>query len=147
MLLKPEYLLEMNDIILNKKESIERCVKNARIYYSISSEVPFEKDYFKQDAIAINIQRACEQSIDLANYIIKKKKLGLPKASRESFSILVENNIIDSVLSSNLQRMVSFRNILIHEYKKLDITLMKDVIENHLNNLIEFTNIILRKFS
>jgi len=136
----------MNDIIINKKESIEKCIKQIRFYYKLPSDISFEKDHFKQDAIAINIQRACEQSIDLANHIIKKKKLGLPKASRESFSLLSDNNIIEPALASNLQKMVSFRNILVHEYKKLDISLMKDIIESHLDDIINFTTIILKKF-
>lgn len=136
----------MNDIIINKKESIERCIKQIHLYYSAPSARSFEEDHFKQDAIAINIQRACEQSIDLANYIIKKEKLGLPKATRESFSLLADNNIIEPALASNMQKMVSFRNILVHEYKKLDISLMKDVIENHLDDIINFTTIILKKF-
>ena len=57
----------MNDIILNKKESIERCIKQIRIYYGLPSEIPFEEDYLRQDAVALNLQRACEQCIDLAN--------------------------------------------------------------------------------
>lgn len=136
----------MTDIIFNKKVSIEKCIKQIHLYYSLPSSKPFNEDHFKQDAIAINIQRACEQSIDLANYIIRKEKLGLPGSSRESFSILADNKIIKSSLSENLQKMVSFRNILVHEYKKLDISLMKEVIEKHLEDLLEFTKIIQNRF-
>ena len=57
-----------------QKESIERCVKQIQAYYGKPSELPFEEDFFKQDAIAINIQRASEQCIDLANHIVKLKK-------------------------------------------------------------------------
>jgi len=45
----------MNDVILNKKESIERCVRQVRQYYQLPSDVPFEQDLMKQDAIATNI--------------------------------------------------------------------------------------------
>jgi uncharacterized protein YutE (UPF0331/DUF86 family) len=61
------------DIVLNKKESIERCLKQVSLYYGMPSDLPFEKDCLKQDAIAMNLQRAAEQTIDLANHIIKKK--------------------------------------------------------------------------
>ncbi len=50
----------MSDIVWNKKESIERCIRQIRLYYQLPTELPFEKDYFRQDAIAINVQRACE---------------------------------------------------------------------------------------
>ena len=33
----------IDDVILNKKESIERCVKQIRAYYEKPSELPFEE--------------------------------------------------------------------------------------------------------
>ncbi len=134
----------MDDIVLNKKENIERCVKQVRTYYALPSDVPIEEDYMKQDAIAINLQRACEQCIDLANHTIKTRKLGLPKASRESFRLLAQNGIIPDALATKLESMVGFRNILVHQYESFSIQLMIDVIENHLDDLIDFTNFILK---
>ncbi|MCD6344549.1 MAG: DUF86 domain-containing protein [Anaerolineae bacterium] len=136
----------MNDIVLNKKESIERCIKQIRVYYASPSDIPFEENYMKQDAIAANMQRACEQCIDLANHTIRKKKLGLPKESRESFRLLTRNGIIPRDLAANLENMVGFRNTLVHQYQDLDIQLMVDVIENHLDDLVDFTNSIVREF-
>ncbi len=137
----------MNDIVLNKKESIERCIKQIRAYYESPSEKDFKKDFFKQDAIAINLQRACEQCIDLANHTIKVRKLGLPKGSKESFLLLSENKIIPKVLSTNMEKMVGFRNTLVHQYQQLDTDLMMDVIENHLDDLLDFTNMIAQEFA
>jgi len=136
----------MNDIVLNKKESIERCIKQIRVYYASPSDIPFEKDYLKQDAIAINMQRACEQCIDLANHTIKTRKLGLPKESRQSFRLLAQSDIIPRNLAANLENMVGFRNTLVHQYQNLDIQLMVDVIENHLDDLIDFSNFIVKEF-
>ncbi len=78
----------MNETILNKKVSIERCVRQVDEYYSHDSGVPFADDHLRQDAIAMNLQRVCELTIDIANYLIRKKKLGLPRDSRESFTLL-----------------------------------------------------------
>ncbi|MBI5193864.1 MAG: DUF86 domain-containing protein [Nitrospirae bacterium] len=133
----------MIDVVLNKKESIERCIKQIQLYYVRPSDVPFEEDYMKQDAIAINLQRAAEQAIDLANHVIKKRKLGLPKESRESFEILAAGHIIPQELSNKLKGMVGFRNILVHEYQEFDAGIMKDVIEHRLDDLIAFTNYVM----
>ncbi len=134
----------MNDVVLNKKESIERCVRQIRVYYTLPSEQPFEKDYLKQDAIAANLQRACEQCIDMANHVVKVKKLGLPKESRESFKFLAQHDLVPADLAENLQKMIGFRNTLVHEYQKLDLELMVEVIENHLDELIDFSSLILK---
>ena len=137
----------MDDIVLNKKESIERCIKQIRTYYALPREFPFETDHLMQDAIAVNLQRACEQSIDLANHTVKKRKLGLPKESRESFRLLAQNGIIPRDLAANLENMIGFRNTLVHQYQELDIQLMVDVIEKHLDDLIDFTNFVIKEFS
>ena len=129
----------IDDIILNKKESIERCVKQIRAYYEKPSELPFDEDFFKQDAIAINIQRASELCIDLANHVVKRKQLGIPKGSKESFALLAQAGIIPQKLLKQLEGMVGFRNTLVHVYQELEIRIMKDVIEHHLDDLILFT--------
>lgn len=131
------------DVVLNKKESIERCIKQIRFYYGMPAKTPFEEDYMRQDAIAINLQRAAEQAIDLANHAIKKGKLGLPKESKESFEILAAANIIPRELANKLKGMVGFRNILVHEYQEFDVRIMKDVVEHHLDDLIDFTNYVM----
>lgn len=136
----------MNDVVLNKKESIERCIKQIRAYYALSGDTPFAEDYLRQDAIALNLQRACEQCIDLANHTIKVLKLGLPKESRESFRLLAANGIIPQELAGRLEGMVGFRNVLVHEYQKMDIALLVDVIENRLGDLVTFTDCILDRF-
>jgi len=63
----------MNEIILNKKVSkvsIERCIEQVDTYYAVDNGLPFATDHLKQDAIAMNLQRACELAIDIANHLI-----------------------------------------------------------------------------
>lgn len=134
----------MDDLVFNKKESIERCVLQIRRYYAKYSDMPFEEDFFKQDAIALNLQRATELCIDLGNHVIRTKKLGIPKESRDTFKILANSGILTKELGNRLQGMVGFRNILVHEYKKIDVSILKNVIETQLDDLIDFTVMIMK---
>lgn len=104
-----------NDIILNKVATIERCVKRINEVYGDNPENL--QDFTKQDSIILNIQRACEASIDLAMHIVSDLKLGLPKTSREAFKYLEENDIIDHALAKTLMNMVGFRNIAVRDYQ------------------------------
>jgi uncharacterized protein YutE (UPF0331/DUF86 family) len=133
----------MIETILNKKESIERCVQQVRIYYAMPSELPFEKNFLQQDAIAANLVRACELCIDLTNIIVRKNKLGIPKETKDSVSMLEKAGIIPKTIATHLVAMVGFQNILVHQYQDVDMKILVDVIENHLDELIDFTNIIL----
>ena len=84
----------MNEIILNKKVSLERCIQQIQTYYEMDRGIPFASDYLRQDAIGLNVQRACELTLDMANHLIKSSKLGLPQSSRDSFTLLHQNDII-----------------------------------------------------
>ena len=97
----------MNDLVINKIQSIQRCVVRAREEYGSDPE-GFAADYTRQDAAILNILRACEQAIDLANYVIKKHKLGIPTASAESFELLRQKSIIEAHLAEKLKKMVRF---------------------------------------
>lgn len=131
----------MNDIIINKIQSIHRCIERAKEEYTASKE-NFEKSVSNQDAAVLNILRACEQAIDLANHIIKIRKLGIPTSSTESFELLAKKHIIPPQLYDKLKQMVGFRNKAIHEYQGLEIKIVIDIINTKLDDLITFTEII-----
>lgn len=130
----------VDDIVLNKIASIERCVK--RIHEVYDSNPLNLNDYTKQDSIILNIQRACECSIDLAMHIVSQKKLGIPQNSRDAFEALGKNNIIDEALASKLKPMVGFRNIAVHDYQNVNMKVVQSIIEQHLSDFEEFTSAI-----
>ena len=131
-----------SDTVLQKKIGIERCVKQARDYYAQPSDTPFEEDFLIQDAIAVNIQRACEMCIDLANFTIRTKKLGYPNDSAESFALLHRAGIIDGDMERKMKGMVGFRNVVVHQYQDVDLNVMKKIVEKDTNDLLEFAGIM-----
>ena len=134
----------MNEIILNKKISIERCISQIRAYYAMVSNTPFESDYLRQDAIAMNLQRIAELTIDVANHLIKSKKLGLPQDSADAFVLLHRANLISADMMKNMKGMVGVRNVLVHEYQQMDLSIMVDVIERHLREPLYFADLALK---
>jgi len=125
------------DIIISKIESIERCL--SRISEEYADNPRNLDNYTKQDSVILNLQRACELSIDIGNYIISKKNFNIPKTSRDVFEILKENNVITQDLSVKLQKMIGFRNIAVHDYQRIDLDVLKSILKN---NLVDFNNLI-----
>ena len=136
-----EVFLAMNDVILNKTATIERCVK--RIHEVYEGNPDNLSDYTKQDSIILNIQRACEASIDLAMHIVSERKLGVPKASREAFKLLQDVGLIDETLAKTLMNMVGFRNIAVHDYQALQLEILQAILEKHINDFTQFTKVVL----
>lgn len=131
-----------SDVILNKISIIERCIK--RINEEYQNNPDNLKNYTKQDSVILNLQRACEASIDLAMHTIAEKKLGLPQSSRDAFSLLETEGIISSELSTKMKSMVGFRNIAVHDYQELNLSILQKIVEEHLVDFYQFTKIILK---
>ena len=134
-----------HDVILNKIATIERCIKRIHEEY-VGFEEHFKSDYTKQDSVILNLERLSQATIDMATYIIRDKKLGLPNTSRELFVLLEENHLISEKVSSKMQMMVGFRNIAVHDYSNLNIEIVIAIVEKHLVDFTHFQEEIFENF-
>lgn len=124
----------MNDVITNKAAQIQRCLVRIHEEYD-PDPTALQTSYTIQDAIIFNIQRACELSIDIATYIVKEKKLGIPESSRQAFELLGKANIIPDTLCDSLIKMVGFRNIAIHNDDDINMAIVESVILHKLQDI------------
>ena len=127
----------MPDVVLNKIQTIERCLKRIREEY-VGHEEEFEENHTKQDSIVLNLERASQASIDIATHIVKVKGLGLPNSSRELFDLLLENHMISEDTCRQMQGMVGFRNIAVHDYQNLNLEIVVTIVEKHLGDFEGF---------
>ena len=77
--------------------------------------------------------------------MVKQQRLGIPQTSRDLFVLLENAGVIDEPLSKNLQAMVSFRNIAVHDYTSLSLDVVESIIQKHLTDFTEFTAILLKR--
>ena len=132
----------VSDILLNKAAIIEHCLARVIEEYC-GHEKELETNYTRQDSIILNLQRACEASIDAAMHLVRVRKLGIPQESRDAFEMLCGVGIIDRHLCDRLMAMVGFRNIAVHDYRKLNMEIIVSIIENHLDDFRAFCSVIL----
>lgn len=132
-----------DDVLLNKAASIERCLNRIDEEYR-GHEQEFEINFTRQDALMLNLLRASETAIDAAMHLIRVRKLGLPQESRDAFKMLAQAGILLPELSVQLQKMVGFRNIAIHNYAQLDLNIVRSIVEQRLGDFREFARLLIR---
>lgn len=132
-----------DDVILNKAAAIERAVRRAREEYG-GDDVNLVSNQTRQDAIILNLQRACESSIDAAMHLVRLHRLGIPQETREAFELLEQAGRLDTALAARLKKMVGFRNIAIHDYQKLNLDIVRRIVVEHLDDFLAFTRLLLR---
>lgn len=134
----------VDDVLLNKSAIIERCVHRAREEYQAAG-ANFATDYTRQDAAILNLQRACEAALDIANHLTRLHKLGIPQSARSAFQLLEQGGLIPGSLADAMKNMVGFRNIAVHDYQSLLLPITERIITQHLDEFLAFTAHLLKQ--
>jgi len=133
-----------DDVLLNKAAAIERAVGRAREEFG-GDDANLFQNQTRQDAIILNLQRACESSIDAAMHLVRVHRLGVPQETREAFDLLERAGHLDPSLATRLRKMVGFRNVAIHDYQKLSLDVVRSILVERLDDFLEFTRLLLQK--
>ncbi|MBF0262882.1 MAG: DUF86 domain-containing protein [Magnetococcales bacterium] len=131
-----------DDVLLNKAAIIERCVCRAREEYA-KDPLAFPEDFTRQDAAILNIQRACQAAMDMGHHLIRRERLGLPQGGRDLFVLLARAGWISAPLANDMQGMVGFRNIAVHDYQTLLLPILIRILTERLDDLTRFAHTIL----
>lgn len=90
------------------------------------------------------LQVSIEYVIDICGLIVTGLRLGLPAEEDDLFEKLEQAGIISSSRKESLKRMKGFRNILVHEYGRVDDMIVYEVLQNNLNDFRAFKREILQ---
>ncbi len=132
------------DIVLAKVASIQKCLE--RIVAVTSLDPASLDDIDRQDIFVLNLQRAIQACLDLASHVVASESLGLPETMRDNFTLLNSGGVIDSEIASNMEKMTGFRNIAIHDYRAIDLNILKSILSKDLKDLEIFYSAVLRHF-
>ncbi len=133
----------MDEVILNKVAVVERCLKRISEEYE-GHEDELTTNFSRQDAIVLNLLRACEATLDIAMRAVRIKKLGVPQDSREAFKMLTEANLLSSDMAQRMRAMVGFRNTAVHDYQRLSLPILQAILDKHLADFRLFASHMLK---
>jgi uncharacterized protein YutE (UPF0331/DUF86 family) len=130
------------DLVLAKAETLERCL--ARIDAAQKRAGLDALD--RQDIVVLNLQRAVQAMLDLAAHVVAREGLGVPDELAACFELLKRAGILDDDLAGRMRRMTGFRNVAVHEYRKLDPGIVDSIVRNRLGDLRAFARAIVERF-
>ena len=109
-------------VLRAQTRSCVTCARNA------SWSIPFKSRFRRQ--------------YDVASHIVSDERLGEPRTNRELFELLERSGWVQAELTARLGRMAGFRNLIVHGYAEVDPQIVKDVVLNHLGDLLEFVAVV-----
>ncbi|WP_231293831.1 type VII toxin-antitoxin system HepT family RNase toxin [Thermoanaerobacterium thermosaccharolyticum] len=88
------------------------------------------------------IQISIECVIDIANIIISALGTEKPDTYKESILALSKVGVLPQTFAKDVSSMVSFRNILVHDYMKVEERIIVDILKNHLDDFVKYIDYI-----
>jgi uncharacterized protein YutE (UPF0331/DUF86 family) len=104
----------------------------------------FLSDTDRQDIVAFNFQSAIQNCIDVAAHVIASEGMGVPGSIGDMFYILEERGLLTHRVTEKIVRAVGFRNLLVHEYGKIDLKRVHRYSEENLKDILEYLNELLQ---
>ncbi|MBW2981996.1 DUF86 domain-containing protein [Candidatus Woesearchaeota archaeon] len=133
--------------IKDKLEEIEEFLEELKDILPSSFD-EYKRNFEKKAACERYFEKIIESIIDLAFLIIKEKGFKIPEEDKEAFDILTNENIISKELAKRLKDAKGMRNIIAHEYGKIDDELVfhsiTEELEKDVLDLINSVKNILR---
>ncbi|MDZ7809427.1 MAG: DUF86 domain-containing protein [Arhodomonas sp.] len=123
-------------LIAKKLAFIETCVRELR---DLARPELLETDIREARFVEHTLQLAIQAALDVASHLVSTRRLGEPQTNRALFDALHREGVIDESLADTLHAMAGFRNILVHGYQEVDTEVVRDILQNHLDDLLDYS--------
>jgi uncharacterized protein YutE (UPF0331/DUF86 family) len=123
------------DLIAKKLAFIETCLRDLRQH---ARPDRLSTDVRELRFVEHTLQIAIQAALDVASLIVSDNRLGEPRTNRELFDLLGRHGWLAPPLVGVLRDIGGFRNVLVHGYAEVDVSVVRDVLERHLPDLEAF---------
>jgi uncharacterized protein YutE (UPF0331/DUF86 family) len=86
-----------------------------------------------------------ELCADIAGHVISDDALRTPETYADAFRVLGENGILTPGQTSVMEKMAKFRNIVVHQYERVDAEIVILILRRHLDDFQLFSDAVARR--
>ena len=130
-------------LMMRKLSELEEYLGQIREFASIKQE-EYSRDWKTQRIIERTLQMMIELTVDISAHLISDKRLRVPTGYADTFKVLFEGGLIGQDLYQVLVQMAKFRNVVVHQYDRIDDTIVVDILQNHLGDFLLFRDAVLK---
>lgn len=131
------------NLILRKLAELEEYL-NQISEYSATSVEAYTGNWRTQRIVERTLQIMIELCIDIAGHIISDRKLRVPVSYADTFKSLSEAGLITLDTLNIMEKMAKFRNVIVHQYEKVDTAIVIMILRKHLDDFLVFRDAVLK---
>jgi len=98
----------------------------------------YRDDWKKQRIVERTLQMMIETCLDMANHLIADQGYRVPVSYADIFKVLGENKVLGKKLADRLEKMAKFRNVLVHQYEKIEAEIIVGLLKKNLGDFNQF---------
>ena len=125
------------NLILRKLSTLDEYLKQINEYANISLN-EYADDWKVQRIVERTLQMMIETCLDVSGHIISDERFRIPETYADMFRILVDNEILKEAQLEALEKMAKFRNIIVHDYEKIDTGIVLGILQENLKDFEGF---------
>lgn len=134
------------DVLLRILTNLDEYLRDLEEIKKKSSLEDFVTDKVMRRYAERTLQLTVEACLDLAQHIISYQGLREPLDNKDCFQVLHEEGIITGSLADRLKKMAQFRNVVVHDYLKINPEIVYAIIQKDISDIISFTKVIQEKY-
>lgn len=106
----------------------------------------FQSNKMLRRYVERTLHLAIEACLDLGNHIISELGLREPLRNRDIFIVLVESGYLEQDRQEYYVKMAGFRNLIVHDYSKIEPEVVYGVLQKRLSDLRYFAAQVKKHF-
>lgn len=132
------------ELLWKKLAFIDTCVHELR---TLAKPEALPGDVRERRFVEHTLQIAIQAALDVASHIVSDERLGEPRTNQALFDLLATGGWVPPETALAMRRAVGFRNVVVHGYASVDVDVVRDVVEHHLQDLLDFAEAIRLRLS
>lgn len=125
------------ELMARKVTQAERALSRVRGRLP-GAHAAFAADYDAQDIVYRNYVIVVQNCVDIAAHLISEKGWETPRSLGETFEILARRKMLSGGLGKGMRDLVVLRNLIVHDYARIDIARAYPLIKSALKLIPAF---------
>jgi len=134
---------DVDDIIASRLKLLAEYVDELQDYRERATSFRvYRNNKMLRRAVERALQVAAEVCLDIGRRLIALEGFRYPESNRDVFQVLGEEGVVPQELLFALLDLARFRNLIVHDYAKIDDAKVYGILKKRLSDLDEYARAI-----
>lgn len=124
------------------EKKLARILQSVQELRSMADPATLGQDLRTERFVLYTLQTAIQAALDVASHVVSDDRLGEPRTNAELFILLQRAGWVPLELLPHLRAMVGFRNVVVHGYDDVDLSIVREILTHHLSDLERFVEAV-----